>query len=294
MGRRAHLHLAETYPVWGTPTARRRRSLDARGAAGLPARRTRPGPPARRGAAGASPPPPGRSTKGRARGGSGRPRPRLAEASGPRRENVCEGSSLSKRPSAAATRAGRSSGVGGDGRIEGLPRGDRPADALERHAVGEPLLDAAGAGPALQLVELLLRRQVFEPRRRLQRGDERRAARGKVRMEDVVGAHRGRRVRLAALHLAPLARRALGVPARQEREAEMKAGDAAVGLLGDERLQTLHRPVGPGGDRRADRGLDGVGIARRAALRRTRGPPRARRSRAPPRPRGARGPRDRP
>ena len=156
--------------------------------------------------------------------------------------------------------------VGGDGGIEDPPGRERPADALERNAVRELLLHPTGCRAPLELVELLLGGQALEPRRRLDGCDERRAARCEVRVENVVGADRGRRVGLPALDLAPLPGGALAVAVGQEGEAEVETGDAAVRLLGDQRLEALDRPVRPGGDGRSDRGLDRVGVRRQQLL----------------------------
>ena len=167
---------------------------------------------------------------------------------------------MSKRPDRRGDAGGEIVGVGGGSSLEHLAGRKGPADALEGDAVGELLLDPAGGRATLELVELLLGSQALQPGRRLQRGDERRAARRELRVEDVVGPHRRRGIRLAALDLAPLAPRPVRVATGQERKAKVEAGDAAIRLRGDKRLQALERPLGPRGDRRSDRGLDRVGI----------------------------------
>ena len=79
-------------------------------------------------------------------------------ASGPRRENAADGSSLSKRPTAAATRLRVVRGERGR-LVVGAPGRQRPAEPLERHAV----------------LELLGRTPVGRPRRRARRAGGRRA-----------------------------------------------------------------------------------------------------------------------
>ena len=80
------------------------------------------------------------------------------------------------------------------------------------------------------------------------------------RVEDVLGPERGRRVRVAALHLAQLADGTRLVPGGQEREAEVESRDAARRVLRDELLQSPLGPVRPGGDGGADGRLDRVGV----------------------------------
>lgn len=140
---------------------------------------------------------------------------------------------------------------------EGVHGGDRSAHPLETDAVQQPLLGSARLRPASKQLELALRRETLEPFRTLEVGDERRTTGRHLRVENVLGAKRGRGVGIAALDLAPLAFRGLRLSFRQQGEAEVKPRDAAVRMLGNERPEARGRPRRPRGDRGTHGGLDG-------------------------------------
>ena len=142
--------------------------------------------------------------------------------SGPRRENARAGRSLSKRPTAAATWA---SGSFRRQRRRGreLPlRGDGPLQPLQRDAVGELRADVGLAGCCCESRERLgsqveAREELWEAPRA-------------VRVQEVVRADRGRRVRVDALCCPPL-REGAGVVARpvlREPEVEVDEGRARM------------------------------------------------------------------
>jgi sulfur-carrier protein adenylyltransferase/sulfurtransferase len=174
---------------------------------------------------------------------------------GPEAGERARGVVLVEAPERGCDLRRKAAGIGGERIFEGFARGHRPPDALECDSVGELRVAVAGRGPPLELGELALGGQALEPGRRLQRSDEGRPPGRELRMEDVLGTERRRRVRIGSHRLSPLPDGPVVVPRSVEREAEVKPGDAARRVVGNDLLEALDRPVGPTCDRRPDGGL---------------------------------------
>ena len=112
----------------------------------------------------------------------------------------------------------------------------------------------------LEQGELVFRREPLELRGSREGSDEGRAARGELRVEEILRAQGRRGVGLDPFRRTPGGLGVLLVAARQERKAEVEPGDAARRVVGRKRLEAIDRPLGPGGDRGSDCGLDGVGV----------------------------------
>ena len=168
---------------------------------------------------------------------------------------------MSKRPSAAATLAGRLDGSASAAAANASAGRHRAADPLQRDPVDELLLDAAGARVALEPCELFFGVSPSSPAGACSGATNggRPGANWGWRMSSARSAAGESGSRRSASSPLPAARR-IAVAAREQREPEVEADDAAVRLGGGELLQALDGPVRPGRDRRPDGGLDGVGV----------------------------------
>jgi molybdopterin/thiamine biosynthesis adenylyltransferase/rhodanese-related sulfurtransferase len=135
------------------------------------------------------------------------------------------------------------------------PRRGSPAHRLECDAVEEPVARLARTRPAFEAREAGLGIEAGERGGNAAAEHEPRPAGRHVGIEQVLGAKRGRRVRIAPFRLAPRAACCVEIPRGEEREPQIEPGDAASGLAFDERSQPLERPVGPARDCRPDLGL---------------------------------------
>src|SRR4051812_40845858 len=79
-------------------------------------------------------------------------------------------------------------------------------------------------------------------------------------MKDVAGAHGRLRVGLDLDRLPPLGRRLVLLPVGIQGEPEVEMDESARGMQRLELPQPLERAIGPGGDRRAHRGLERVRV----------------------------------
>jgi sulfur-carrier protein adenylyltransferase/sulfurtransferase len=184
------------------------------------------------------------------------------EADGRRlRERAREGAEPRERALrgvlAVAADRSRHAGVhvsGGEGGGGGeLPLGrDGPAEPLQREAVEELCADVVAARSPLERAQLRGRRHRGETLRRRELGDEERQPRWRVRMQEVVGANRRRRVGVHPDGRPPGTERLLVAARPEARQADVQLHDAAVWEAAAEPLEPGEAAVGPRGERPSD------------------------------------------
>ena len=150
-------------------------------------------------------------------------------------------------------------------RPSGTPRGLRrtraPPTPAGRRAGARRRRAAARARrrarPRAQRLELARGRELRQRRRRGERRDERGQPAREVRVEQVPGDDRVRRVRLGLERGAPCLHR-IALVRPQAREAEMELDDRDLRVELRELLEAVERPLRPRGERRADLRLERV------------------------------------
>jgi sulfur-carrier protein adenylyltransferase/sulfurtransferase len=143
----------------------------------------------------------------------------------------------------------------------GLGR-EGPAAPLEGRAVEEVRAHAAGPSAAPEGRELLFQRQVFELGRQRERGVEERPTRRHVGVEQILRTKSSRRIGIRAESLTPLSGRGPIVAGGVEGKTEVQANEARGRSALCECPELRHGPLGPGGDRRADGGLQRARVLR--------------------------------
>src|SRR5262249_50942869 len=133
----------------------------------------------------------------------------------------------------------------GDRLVEGSSRRDWMAQPLERDAVQE--LHPFG-GPARERRELCRRAPRRHPGRRWEARNKGREAAVVLRVQEVVGANRRERVRLAGTRGAPGRKRLRALTGPVEREPEMELDEGVPRVRRGKLAQVVDRPVGPGGE----------------------------------------------